>query len=138
MTTMEQSVHLVERAAQRLRVRGQVAAERLDGPGLAGAALPGIAADQAAEIITTRQLERAGLVSQMTERNRVWEEFRIAQSQLTLNTPVAGLGTNVGANLCMVTSALAGEGKTFCAINLAASIARYSTGRCCWWTSIPS
>jgi receptor protein-tyrosine kinase len=146
MTTVEQSVHLVERAAQRLRMReaadgldplagaAPVSSKPVSGaepePVPAQAAAPrGEAADQARETITARQLERAGMVSQMTERNRVWEEFRIAQSQLSLNTPAAGFGTNTGANLCLVTSALPGEGKTFCAINLAASIARYSTSK---------
>ncbi|MGH7070782.1 MAG: hypothetical protein ACREFO_12300 [Acetobacteraceae bacterium] len=140
---------MIERAAQRLRARD--AAEGLDllaeavlvgaapvpsGPAspaepepvpVQAAAQQGKMADQARELITTRQFERAGMVSQMTERNRVWEEFRIAQGQLMLNSPDAGIGMSTGANLCMVTSALPGEGKTSCAINLAASIVRYST-----------
>jgi len=51
------------------------------------------------------------------------EEFRIIKRPLIKNAFNKGAGYIKHGNLIMVTSALAGEGKSFCAINLAISIA---------------
>jgi exopolysaccharide/PEP-CTERM locus tyrosine autokinase len=55
------------------------------------------------------------------ERSPIAENFRRIKRQILAN--VASSKPGAPANLVMVTSALAGEGKTFCAINLAISIA---------------
>jgi protein-tyrosine kinase len=153
MTVAKTPVHLVERAAQRLRELGtagalDLLAEAAPAPaaalplssesGAQAAAEPSSAnqanarqaetavASPAREVIDTPRLERAGMVGAIKQSNRLLEEFRIVQGQIIRNMPVAGSGTNVVANTIMVASALPGEGKTFVALNLAASIARYS------------
>lgn len=139
-------LHLVERAAQRLRQQGPADTSGMASVVALARAAPGMpepvpvaeteglpsqapveTAHLVSETITARRLEEGGMISQMTERNRVWEEFRIVQSQLTLNPSASANGTDTGGNLYLVTSALPGEGKTFCAINLAASIVRYGS-----------
>jgi exopolysaccharide/PEP-CTERM locus tyrosine autokinase len=55
------------------------------------------------------------------ERTPIAECFRRIKRQILTN--VANPKTGAPANLVLVTSALAGEGKTFCAVNLAISIA---------------
>ena len=55
------------------------------------------------------------------ERTPIAEGFRRIKRQILAN--VAHPKAGAPANLVLVTSALAGEGKTFCAINLAISIA---------------
>jgi len=67
------------------------------------------------------QLRRQRMITPDGERTPITECFRRIKRQILTNVvnPKAG----VPANLVLVTSALAGEGKTFCAINLAISIA---------------
>jgi exopolysaccharide/PEP-CTERM locus tyrosine autokinase len=67
------------------------------------------------------QLRRQSIITPGGERTPIAESFRLIKRQILayLANPKAG----VPANLVMVTSALAGEGKTFCTINLAISIA---------------
>jgi protein-tyrosine kinase len=118
MTTPSPPVHLVERAARRLHEAASLAGEDLrePPPGLEMAGL-----EMAA-------LERAGMIrTGKRQRDRISEEFRLVQGQLLHNMPAArsAQGANPGANLVMLTSARPGEGKSFAAINLAASIARY-------------
>ncbi len=59
-----------------------------------------------------------------TERSRISEEFRIIQSQVMRAAFAPAANGPSSANLVMVTSARAGEGKSFAALNLALSIAR--------------
>lgn len=66
------------------------------------------------------RLERLGLVTQEGGRTTVAEDFRAIKRPL-LRT--ARSGTIPNGNLIVVTSALPGEGKTYCAVNLAMSIA---------------
>ena len=67
---------------------------------------------------------KAGLIDAKAARNRVSEEFRLVQGQI-LRAAFAQPGGEAGfTNLLMVTSARPKEGKTFTALNLAASIAR--------------
>jgi exopolysaccharide/PEP-CTERM locus tyrosine autokinase len=54
---------------------------------------------------------------------RITEEFRRIKRPLLINAFEQGPGTPPGGNLVMVTSAVAGEGKTFCSVNIAMSIA---------------
>lgn len=67
-------------------------------------------------------LERAGLLDWAHGRSRVSEEFRLAQRQL-LRAAFAPTAQAGASNLLMVTSARAGEGKSFAALNLACSVA---------------
>ena len=67
------------------------------------------------------QLRRQHMVLPDGARTPVAECFRLIKSQLLMN--VAKPREGAPPNLVMVTSARAGEGKTFCAINLAISIA---------------
>lgn len=77
--------------------------------------------------IDLERLHQMGMVVSNGERTAVAEEFRVIKRPL-LRT-AAGMGTKVAgsphnpSNLIMVTSSLPSEGKTFCAINLAMSIA---------------
>jgi protein-tyrosine kinase len=58
-----------------------------------------------------------------TSRSDAADEFRVIKRPLLANTKSASARGVPRANLIMVTSALAGEGKTFCALNLALSLA---------------
>ena len=85
-------------------------------PDGAAAPVPGLVLDMAA-------LQRAGLAL-AGARSRVTEEYRITVGRI-LWALRAGTRTSTGiANLVMVTSARPGEGKSFSALNLAASIAQ--------------
>ena len=67
------------------------------------------------------QLRRQSMITPDGERSPIAESFRRIKRQILAN--VASSKPGAPANLVMVTSALTGEGKTFCAINLAISIA---------------
>lgn len=67
------------------------------------------------------QLERTGQLIPMRTRSAMSEEFRHIKRPLLQNARESGPERRM--SLIMVTSALPGEGKTFCAINLAASMA---------------
>lgn len=64
-----------------------------------------------------------GGVMPYEEKTQIAEEFRLIKRPLIMNAFNQGAGRIENGNLIMVTSALAGEGKSFCAINLAMSIA---------------
>ena len=68
------------------------------------------------------RLRRQSIITPDGERTAVAENFRRIKRHILANaaSPRAGAPP---ANLVLVTSAVAGEGKTFCAINLAISIA---------------
>ena len=69
-------------------------------------------------------LKDAGLVDPGSkEVNRTTEEFRRIKRPLLMNIRGEGASLVPNANMIMVSSALAGEGKTFTSINLAMSIA---------------
>lgn len=73
--------------------------------------------------INLEQLHRLGMVTPEGGRTSVAEEFRMIKRPL-LKHALSKSGDAIRHNnLIMVTSALPGEGKTFCAINLAMSIA---------------
>jgi exopolysaccharide/PEP-CTERM locus tyrosine autokinase len=67
------------------------------------------------------QLRRQSMITPDGERTPIAESFRRIKRQILMN--MANPKPGAPANLVLVTSALAGEGKTFCAINLAISIA---------------
>ena len=68
-------------------------------------------------------LSAAGIVSPNSPRSQVADQFRVIKRPLIRNAMGKGASVIANGNLIMVTSALAGEGKSFTAINLALSIA---------------
>jgi exopolysaccharide/PEP-CTERM locus tyrosine autokinase len=67
------------------------------------------------------KLRQRGIIAPGGERSATAESFRRIKRRILSNA--VNPKRDVPANLVLVTSALAGEGKTFCAINLAISIA---------------
>lgn len=65
----------------------------------------------------------SGIVTPNAPRTRMADQYRVIKRPLISNAMGKGAATIRHANLIMVTSALAGEGKSFTAINLAMSIA---------------
>lgn len=70
-----------------------------------------------------QRMQRAGLLVPGQPRSQLEEEFRIIKRPLLENVRSEGAMRPHRANLIMVTSAQAGEGKTQTALNLATSIA---------------
>ena len=68
------------------------------------------------------KLQEAGMVTPDGGRSSIAEEFRAIKHSLMHSLKKSGDSSKPG-NMIMVTSSLPGEGKTFCAINLAISIA---------------
>jgi protein-tyrosine kinase len=73
--------------------------------------------------IDLERLERSGYLVPTLARSELAEEFRQIKRPLLHHAQTSDPATTNRASLIMVTSAVAGEGKTFCAINLAMSIA---------------
>ena len=69
------------------------------------------------------KLSDLGMLDPTTSGSPVAQEYRIIKRPLLQNIEGKGASSIKHANLIMVTSAVAGEGKTFSAINLAISIA---------------
>lgn len=67
------------------------------------------------------RLAQKGIITPATPRSTTADEFRVIKRPLLANAGKASLGRS--GNLIMVTSAIPGEGKTFCATNLAMSMA---------------
>jgi len=130
----EKRTHLIERAAARLGApipirepapsSSATIEEFVPTPAVPPNRSPS-AARTAKQRISASALAKAGLISWDEPNNRVSEEFRIIQEKIVRQS----FGSNGAVsgdrkNLVMVTSALEGEGKTFCAINLAGEVAR--------------
>jgi len=74
--------------------------------------------------IDLAQLHQLGMVTPDAERTIIAEEFRLIKRPLIEKAFAKNGGTSKHhGNLIMVASSLPGEGKTFCAVNLAISIA---------------
>ena len=84
---------------------------------------PGAAPVSKQGMINLAKLRQLGIITPDAEKTQIAEEFRLIKRPLITNAFNQGAGPISNGNLIMVTSALAGEGKTFCAINLAMSIA---------------
>lgn len=129
---MPSSGHLIERAAERLvrsgRVPGYPSPDRAPLKETASA-LKKEAPGAPKPVIGMTQLLAAGLIGDNVARSRIAEELWLVQRQV-LRTAFAGKKPELlTSNLLMVSSARPGEGKTFTALNLAASIARQGDHR---------
>ncbi len=85
---------------------------------------PGRSSSRAARqfAVDRHRLRALSLITPDDERTPLAESFRRIKRQILANVAKPKPGAP-SANLVLVTSALAGEGKTFCAINLAISMA---------------
>ncbi|SDH23558.1 XrtA-associated tyrosine autokinase [Nitrosomonas sp. Nm132] len=72
--------------------------------------------------INLDRLHQLGIVTPQHGKTQIAEQFRLIKRPLLINAFNQNTGIKNG-NLIMVTSSLAGEGKSFCSINLAMSIA---------------
>lgn len=92
-------------------------------PDLAGAAATAAPARTRRVELDLGRMRELGMVTAAGGRTNLLEEFRIIKRPL-LKRAFAERGPKDNpANLIMITSSLPGEGKTYCAINLAMSIA---------------
>lgn len=88
-----------------------------------GHALHGTGSQSNPIMLDLARLRQLGGVTPNDNKTQIAEEFRMIKRPLIKNAFNLGAGKIPNGNLIMVTSALAGEGKSFCAINLAMSIA---------------
>lgn len=72
--------------------------------------------------IDLERLASLGFLAPDAEKSQIAEEFRVVKRPLITNVQ-AGDALEKHRNLIMVTSSMPGEGKSFCALNLALSIA---------------
>ncbi|MDR3453991.1 MAG: XrtA-associated tyrosine autokinase [Rhodoferax sp.] len=122
---------LIEQAAERLEQLRQAGAEIPATPQVAqavAAAQRPLSEAQPAPLsrrvdIDLEALAAAGIVSPHAPRSQIADQFRVIKRPLINNAMGKGASVIAYGNLIMVTSALAGEGKTFTAINLAMSMA---------------
>jgi protein-tyrosine kinase len=68
-------------------------------------------------------LQAAGIITPISPRTNIGDQYRVIKRPLIQNAVGKGAVSLNHGNLIMVTSALAGEGKSFTAVNLAMSIA---------------
>ena len=99
-------------------------------PEPAAAPKPAEAAPHPAQKFSTRRVELdlnrmrdLGMVTAAGGRTRLLEDFRVIKRPLLQRAFTERVAGEKPGNLIMVTSSLPGEGKTYCAINLAMSIA---------------
>ncbi|TAM34235.1 MAG: tyrosine-protein kinase family protein [Burkholderiaceae bacterium] len=124
---------LIEQAAERLEQLRQAGAEMPPAPPAASQAVSAIQqpiSESQQAIPSSRSVEinlealaAAGIVSPQSPRSQIADQFRVIKRPLINNAMGKGPSVITHGNLIMVTSALAGEGKTFTAVNLAMSIA---------------
>lgn len=131
---------LIERAAQKLKKTGgslvERAAEKMSTqPAAAPAASSpaAVAGESDADLQKNRrnrqvnvnldELRARNFITPDSETTPMAEEFRLVKRSLILNAFAKGDGAIRNGNLILVTSTQPGEGKTFCAVNLALSIA---------------
>lgn len=125
---------LIERAAQRLKQNEDREVED-SAPSVDSAAKPAPTVRQVAPaVVQTSQrsrtveidldhLRRNGFLVPDDPPTRLAEEFRVVKRQLLRKAFSSGADAVKNGNLLLVTSTQPAEGKTFCAINLALSIA---------------
>jgi protein-tyrosine kinase len=86
------------------------------------ASLANVPASRRVEI-DLNALATSGLISPDAPRSQIADQYRVIKRPLIANAMGKGAAPVKRGNLIMVTSAVAGEGKSFSAINLAMSIA---------------
>lgn len=92
-------------------------------PVLASAQITTEAGSSQFQSINLARLHRMGVVAPDAEKSQIAEEFRIIKRPLIANAFGQGAARVKNGNMIMITSSLPGEGKSFCAINLAISMA---------------
>ena len=96
---------------------------------VAGSQMPDTARKTSAKIKPKRfalnfeKLRHYGIITPEDKKTAITEQFRVIKRPLLKNSFNKGAGAIKNGNLIMVSSSLAGEGKSFCAVNLAMSIA---------------
>lgn len=95
-------------------------------------AAPAPSATSAAISVELAVMEEAGMIQWGRKRERIAEEYRVVQSQIlraidTSAKPGSREASTGMRNMVMITSARPGEGKTFSALNIAASIAQFGS-----------
>jgi protein-tyrosine kinase len=139
LTIDDKRLHLIERAAARLHQPAAppptadpdgVAEIERRSPHRVTRIVPVLDDGTRAAPIDAAALTRAGLIDWDRRGTRIVEELRIAQNNLLRHSFADnGAAAPRSGNLVMVTSALAGEGKSFISLNLAAGIARLTERR---------
>ena len=123
---------LIERAASKLRT-SSAPEKKTDEPDLVARSAVAETGDKTAagrfqrhsrrEQIDFARMKEMGYITPDQEPSRLAEEFRIIKRQVLLKAFAVGDNAIRNGNLILVTSAQPREGKTFCAVNLAMSIA---------------
>ncbi len=123
---------LIEQAAQRLEQLRHAGVVPSQAPPQVAEAVPetprarqtiGHAAESRQIELDLAAMASASIVTPSTPRSLTADQFRLIKRPLIHNAIGKGSVTPAHANLIMVTSAIAGEGKSFTSINLAVSIA---------------
>jgi protein-tyrosine kinase len=105
----------IEKLAEKLRAEG---AQEVLRP-----AVPGSSTEREAVRIHLEAIRARGFVTPEGEQSQIGQEFRVIKRPLLANAFGRGVAAVKNGKRVMVTSAFPGEGKSFCAINLAMSIA---------------
>lgn len=108
--------NIIERAAVKIEKAGIAT-------GIDQAHKQGNASQSNLTMLDLTRLRELGGVTPNEEKTQIAEEFRMIKRPLITNAFNQGAGHIKNGNLIMVTSALSDEGKSFCAVNLAMSIA---------------
>ena len=121
---------LIEQATQRLEQLRQAGVEMPAAPPVQTIGAAQKPVDDGQSALLSRRVEldlealaAAGIVSPHAPRSQIADQYRVIKRPLIRNAMGKGASLIAHGNLIMVTSALAGEGKTFTAINLAMSMA---------------